>query len=114
MRIELTIEGGLAHFPGLSRPTVIDSDTLSAEEAGKLAELVAAARFFERPTSAGPPRRGAADYRQYTITVEDEGRRHSIHLVDPVGEPPLQELLRFLQTTARAQRRREQSSPGQV
>jgi hypothetical protein len=105
MRIEFEMEGGIAHFPGLSRPVVIDSEVLSAEDTQELTHLVEAAHFFERPTVASPPRSGSADYRQYTITVEDGGRQHSIRLADPVEDPTLQPLLRFLQAKARALRR---------
>jgi hypothetical protein len=105
MRVEFTTEGGIAHFPGLSRPVVIDSATLPAEEDAELKRLVEAARFFEQPTAVGAPPPGAADYRQYTITVEDNGRRHTVQLADPVEDPPLQQLLHFLQAKARELRR---------
>jgi hypothetical protein len=105
MRIELKTEGGIAHFPGLSRPVVIDSAGLSAEDDAELRRLVEAARFFERPPTVGTPSRGAADYRQYTISVEDGGRQHTVKLADPVEDPSLQQLLRFLQAKARALRR---------
>jgi hypothetical protein len=36
MRVQLKIEGGIAYFPGLSRPRVIESDKLSKEEAAEL------------------------------------------------------------------------------
>jgi hypothetical protein len=104
MRIEFQTEGGIAHFPGLSRPVVIESEALAEEDASELKRLVEAARFFERPTFAGAPRSGAADYRQYTITVEEGGRQHTIQLADPVEDPTLQPLLRFIQAKARALR----------
>ena len=105
MRIEFKTEGGIAHFPGLSRPVVIDSEALAQQDAGELKRLVEAARLFERPIVAGAPRQGAADYRQYTISVEEGGRQHTVQLVDPVEDPSLQQLLRFLQTKAREFRR---------
>lgn len=105
MRIEFQTEGGIAHFPGLSRPVVIESDALAEEDASELKRLVEAAHFFERPTVAGAPRSGAADYRRYTISVEDGGRQHTIQLADAIEDPTLQQLLRFLQTKARALRR---------
>ena len=105
MRIEFQTEGGIAHFPGLSRPVVIDSEALTEEDTSELTRLIEAARFFERPTVVGAPRSGAADYRQYTITVEEGGQQHTIRLADPVENATLQQLLRFLQTKARALRR---------
>jgi hypothetical protein len=105
MRIEFQTEGGIAYFPGLSEPVVIEGDALSAEDTSELQRLLEAARFFDRPTTTGAPRRGAADVRQYTITVEEGGRQHTLHLTDPVEDPALQQLLRFLQTKTRALRR---------
>jgi hypothetical protein len=105
MRIELKTEGGIAHFPGLSRPVVIDSATLSAEDDAELKRLIESARFFERLPTVGTPPRGAADHRQYTISVEDGGRRHTVRLADPVEDPSLRQLLRFLQVKARAPQR---------
>ena len=105
MRIEFKTEGGVAHFPGLSRPVVIDSESLSAEEGAELTRLVGAARFFERPSTVGTLLPGAADYRQYTITVEDGGRQHTVKLTDPVEDPALQQLLHFLQVKVRELRR---------
>ena len=98
MRIQFKTENtGLAFFPGLAKPVTIDSDTLPGEEAAELERLLHAARFFDRPTVMGAVRRGAADYRQYTITVEEGGRRHSIRLTDRLDDPDLQRLLSYLQ-----------------
>jgi hypothetical protein len=98
------MEGGIAHFPGLSRPSVIDSDELPEEEAGELERRVEAARFFDLATTVGTPPRGAADYRQYTVTVEAGGQQHTVRLADPVGDPNLQALLDYLKKRARALR----------
>jgi len=111
MRVEFKMEGGLAYFPGLSQPIVLDSKELPEDEAQELRGLVEATRFFERPTSVSPPPRGAADYRQYAITVEDGGRRHTVTLIDPVTDHHLQELLRFLQAKAKVLRRTRQDHP---
>ena len=105
MRIEFSMEGGIAHFPGLSRPVVIDAAELSAVEQAELTRLLEEARFFEQPPHVGTPPPGAADYRRYTIAVEDGDRRHTLQLTDPVESPALQQLLRFLQAKARALRR---------
>jgi len=100
MRIVFTTEGGLAFFPGLSRPALIDSHDLSAAEAAELARLLDSARFFELPEHSRALHRGAADYRQYTITVENGARRHTVRLVDPVENPQLQALLDLLRRHA--------------
>jgi Emfourin len=104
MRIEFTMEGGFAHVPGLARPAVIESEALPESDAAALVRLLEAARFFERPALPTPPRPGAADYRQYTITAQDGDRRHTVKVIEPV-DPALLPLLRFLQTKARELRR---------
>lgn len=96
MRIEFKTEGGFAHFPGLSKPVVIDTDQLSQEESAKLEQLVHKAGFFDLPTKVNMPRKGAADYYQYTIAVQMGKQRHSIKLVDPVEDINLNELVNFL------------------
>jgi hypothetical protein len=100
MRIVFTTEGGLAFFPGLSQPALIDSHDLSAAEAAELARLLDAACFFELPENSRAPHRSAADYRQYTITVENKNRRHTVRLADPAENPQLQALLDFLRRHA--------------
>jgi hypothetical protein len=105
MRVQFKMEGGLAHFPGLSTPVVIDSAALPQEEAQALQRLVEAARLFEQPANAGAPPRGAADYRRYTISVDDGERQHTVQVADPVADQALRELLRFLEKQARALRR---------
>jgi len=58
MRIEFMVEGGIAHFPGLARPVVIESEALPEMDAAELVRLLEAARFFERPAPPAPPVRG--------------------------------------------------------
>lgn len=110
MKVEFTTSGGVAYFPGLSRPVTIDGDALPEAETRTLARLVQAADFFDRPTSLGAPPPGAADMREYTITVEDGGRRHSLRLADPIEDPALQDLLAFLRTKAKELRSRQRGT----
>jgi hypothetical protein len=100
MRIVFTTEGGLAFFPGLSRPAVINSHDLAAAEAAELERLLDSARFFELPEGSRALHRGAADYRQYTMSVENKNRRHTVRLADPVENPQLEALLEFLRRHA--------------
>jgi hypothetical protein len=102
MRIQFKMEGGIAYFPGLSKPITIDSAELPKQEADELKRLVNATHFFALPTVMGSPPRGAADYRQYTITIEDEGKQHTVRLTDPIGDPNLQALLTYLKTRRQA------------
>ncbi|OGO41671.1 MAG: hypothetical protein A2Z04_04300 [Chloroflexi bacterium RBG_16_57_9] len=108
MRIRYVMEGGIAFFPGLSKPVTIDSRKLPEAEARELERRVQAARFFDQPPQPGPIPRGAADYRQYTLTIQEGSRRHTVQLVDPVEDPNLQALLEFVQAQARSQREAKQ------
>jgi hypothetical protein len=99
MRIELTTSGGIAHFPGLARPVTLESDVLPAEDAARLAALVEEVHFFDLPSASPPPR--GADYRRYTITVEDRGRRHTVEAFDPITPPALGRLLDFVREKTR-------------
>ena len=82
MRVIFQSEGGIAHFPGLSRPVTIDGDQLPEQARAELRQLIEAARLFAQPAQGGSPARGAADYRQYTITVEADGRSHTVRLTE--------------------------------
>ncbi len=96
MRIQLKIDGGLAYFPGLSKPITIDGNTLPAQEADKLKQLLDATHFFDLPPVLNAPAPGAADYRQYTVTVDDDSKHHTVQMTDPIEEPNLQALLSYL------------------
>ena len=98
MRLQFKMEGGIAYFPGLSKPITIDSDELPKQESDELKRLVNATRFFDLPATVSSLSPGAADYRQYTITVENEGKQHTVHLTDPIEDPNLQALLTYLKT----------------
>ncbi len=105
MRIRFKVEGGIAFFPGLSGPVAIDSGELPEEEAAELKRRVGEARFFELPPEVGKPRPGAADLRQYAISIEDGARSHTIWVVEPVGDPYLRTLVEALDAKAKTLRR---------
>jgi len=97
MRVELQTDGGIAYFPGLSKPIVVDSGELPNKQAARLQQLIDSARFFEQPAASRSLPKGAADMRRYTITVEDGRRRRTVRLNDPVEDRHLQALIEFLQ-----------------
>jgi emfourin len=102
MRVRFQVSGGLAAFPGLMGPRTIDVDALDPEARRSLTGLIDAAHFFELPARLAAPK--GADYQSYDITVEDDERRHTVHVSDPVTHPGLQALiarLRQLTTPAR-------------
>lgn len=96
MRVTLTTEGGLAYFPALAKPVTVDSAALPPDQADELQRLIAAADFFNRPSEAAPPPPGAADYRTYTLTVDDGARAHTIRTTDIASDPTLNSLLVFI------------------
>lgn len=96
MRIQLEVSGGFAYFPGLNQPVIIDSNTSPKAQVEKVNHLLEEVHFFELPPSLHTAPPGAADYRQYTITVDDGIRHHVVQATDPIKNPGLQALINFL------------------
>ena len=110
MRVELQTEGGIAYFPGLNKPVVIDSADLPQAQASQLAQMLDDVHFFELPAASRSVPKNAADMRLYLLTVEDGKRRHTVRFVDPIEDANVQSLLDFLQDQRIAQRRASKSS----
>ena len=105
MRIQVNMAStGLAYFPGLAKPVTIDSQELPDQEAADVERLVGAARFFARPAVVGATTRGPADARQYTVTIEEGGRSHTVRITDPPKDPELRELLDYLKAKVKEAR----------
>jgi hypothetical protein len=105
MHVLFAISGGIAYFPGLARPVVIEANQLPSDEAHKLDDLVTASHFFDRPDrTAGSPAPGAADYRQYTITIEKDGQCQTLVVSEPIEDPCIRQLVSFLESQAKATR----------
>ncbi len=100
MIINFESDGGLAHFPGLSRPIRIDTSELAPEHADQLKGLVERARFFEQPPEVGAPPPGAADLRSYTISVQDGNRFNTVRTSDALADPALRDLVEHLRAQA--------------
>lgn len=103
MRITFQSQGGVAFFPGLNRPVLIDTAQLPAEERSKLEGLIQSTRFFALPASVGKRPRGAADLCEYTLRVEDEKRDYTVRVTEPVDDPGLEQLITKLRSHARAE-----------
>jgi hypothetical protein len=112
MHIEMQTEGGIAAFPGLSRPVAIDTAQLPPADASALEDLARKADFFALPAQASTAPAGAADYRRYTITIDDGGRSHTVVADEPIENPDLRALVERLQAQARAQRAAPRESEG--
>ncbi len=101
MKITLETSGGIAYMPKLNAPVVIDTQQIEPDSGSQLETLVRESRFFEQPAITITVKKGAADYRTYTITVEDGSRTHSVQLTDPITDTNLEGLVALLQTLAR-------------
>ena len=100
MRVELKTSGGIAAFPGLQKPVVLDTAALGHEAAAELVHWVEAARFFELPPTL-PSDQRRRDTRQHVLSVSDSGRSHTVTRAEPLTEPGLAELVAFLRGHAR-------------
>lgn len=112
MRIEFSREGGLAFFPGLSKPQAVDLGALPPERAEALERAVGAARFFELPPTVGTA--SGADRTSYTLTIQEGERRHTVRFIEPVEEPHLRALLELVKQLEKERRReaRAHKPPG--
>ncbi|WP_350029833.1 protealysin inhibitor emfourin [Caballeronia sp. INDeC2] len=94
MHAELTTDGGLAAFPGLARPVVLDEDDLSPEEGTEFARLVAAARD-EAGAPAPRATKPVPDGRTYRIDINgDDALR--LKAADPSIPPAFAALMDFV------------------
>jgi len=96
MHIELKTEGGFAAIPALNKSRTINTEDLPEHEAVELKQLLNTTHFFALPKRVSKLPPGAADYRQYKITIEDKGKKHTVYLTDVLDNPPLRRLLDFL------------------
>jgi hypothetical protein len=88
-------------FAGMRVLTTIDTETLPPEQARELESLVEAASFFELPARAKTTPSGA-DHFNYRISIEAEGRKHTVETSDEVAPETLRPLLRRLTALARS------------
>ena len=100
MRLELKTSGGIATFPGLQKPVVLDTETLEATESAELTRLVEAAQLHALPPNV-PPNTSVRDARTYVITVDDAGQRHTLIRSEPLAEAGVAALVAFVRKHAR-------------
>lgn len=100
MRIEFERSGGVA---GMRLSLSIDTDTLPEEEADAIEDLVDRSDFFalsEQTEAVSTP-----DAFTYRVTVEAEGRRHTVTTTDIGAPASLTPLLERLESRARRTRK---------
>ena len=96
MRINFERSGG---FAGMRITTTVDTQSLPADQASELNQLVASSGFFNLPATI--PSTGGADQYTYTVTISDQGRQHTVVVKDGSIPPALQPLLQRLTGLAR-------------
>jgi hypothetical protein len=104
MRITFQRSGGVGYFPGLNRPVTLDCDQMPAEHRAELEHLIGAARFFSLPAEVGKPPPGARDMREYTVTIEDGARKHTVRFSENYDNPEIAALVERLRHHAEASR----------
>jgi hypothetical protein len=104
MRIEFRMDGGIAAFPGLSKPISIDCDALPPAETARLRALVERAGILSRGRKKGAPQ--SPDARSYTIGVDDGGQCRTLTVTEPIADDALRDLVTALRAHADAQRGR--------
>ena len=76
----------------------IDTEKLTKSQAAELEELLIHSDFFRLSSLRSNPSttKGAADYYTYNITVEDEGKKHSVKCTDLAMTKELKQLINTL------------------
>jgi hypothetical protein len=100
MQIHFERTGG---FAGLRLTTTLNSATLSPEDAHKLQELIDQAEFFALPPVLTAKTPGA-DRFQYKLTVETQGRQHTVEVDEGAAPATLRPLLNWLTTAAKTRK----------
>ena len=103
MHVQFQATEGFAWRSRAVSPVTIDSAALGDADRRALERLVKGARFFDLPAQI-PPARGSGD-RVCSITIEHEGRRHSVSLHEPAPGPALRKLVDRLRAIAASARR---------
>ena len=103
MKISFESSGG---FAGMHTSVALDTDSVSSEEAQQLNDLIINSNFFDLPSESPKPKPGSADYIGYSITVDSEGRKHTVRTNDTTMPSNLSPLVRFLQSKAKINRQK--------
>ncbi len=99
MLIHLVRSGG---FAGIRTEVTLDTESLPADEAKKIKEMLDSANFFNLPAKFASPKRGA-DYFQYKITVKIGEMEHTIELSETQIPEDVRPLLQSLMKYAKKQ-----------
>ncbi len=97
MKVSIIRGGGLA---GLVTKTDVDADALAVEDANELRAKVEQAGVFDLPgrLGGGSHQPDQADRFQYKVTVEDEGREHTVLASEEALPPEVRSLVSWVKT----------------
>ncbi len=101
LRISIERTGGVA---GITIRSTVDAKDLAPEEGQKLRQMVEESNFFNLPAKIAS-RSPQPDRFQYELTVEEEGRRHTVMVSEEVMPEKLKLLARWLMEKARSMQR---------
>jgi hypothetical protein len=105
MRVELSIEGGFAYFPGLAQPIVVEATQLSAADATELRRLCGAA-LAAGGKARMSPLASFPDARRYQLAIDVDGVTHELTVADPISPQAVADLIEFVNRVARGVARR--------
>jgi len=91
MRIDFKRSGG---FAGLKMSKTIDTKNLNPDKAKKLMDLVESSGFFDLSPVIS---RTEADRYQYNLTVDWDGRKHSIQMDESAIPQKLMPLIEWIE-----------------
>jgi hypothetical protein len=97
MQVTCIKSGG---FAGIRQTTSVDTTRLAADQAQELVVRVDAANFFALPAIIRSPR-PQPDRFQFALTVEDDGRRHTVTVSESSVPAELRQLIEWLQSSVR-------------
>jgi hypothetical protein len=96
MHVKIQRSGG---FTGIPLTKSIDAENLSASEIDHLEQMIEAAHFFELP--ARIPSEPQPDRFEYQITVEQDGKKHSVTAAEPALPAELKPLVDWMMGSGR-------------
>ncbi|WP_341529204.1 protealysin inhibitor emfourin [Nostoc sp. UHCC 0302] len=96
MRISFERTGG---FAGISKKTTVDTANLPFKEAKELPQLVEVADLFRLPEQITSPN-PQSDRFQYKLTVEDNGKQHTVTVSEAALPGTLRPLIEWLNNIA--------------
>jgi len=105
LRVTIERSGG---FAGITMKTAVDRKDLAPDEALKLHQLVEGADFFDLPEKVTPPS-GSRDRFQYKLTVEENGRQHTVMVNEEAMPEKLKPLVNWLMEKARQSRKSKET-----